>query len=103
MKSYLCCSYFEIVEEKFINKLLQEHLKAPKCATPSVVGTWFKSLVGVLFPGFCDVEYKTGAELSESEAHLRGRMGRKLVRVLIATFQPPDFDKNSQKSTFDHW
>ncbi|MFT6716525.1 MAG: serine O-acetyltransferase [Saprospiraceae bacterium] len=71
MKSYLCYSYFEIVEKKFINKLIEEHLKAPKCATPSVVGAWFKSLVGVLFPGFCDVEYKSETELSESESQLK--------------------------------
>ena len=59
------------MEEKFIDNLLIEHLEAPKCATPSVVGSWFKSLVGVLFPGFCDVEYKSTDQLSKSVLKLK--------------------------------
>jgi serine O-acetyltransferase len=59
------------VEEKFINKLLTEHINAPKCATPAVVGAWFKSLIGVLFPGFCDVEYQSTEQLSKSVKKLK--------------------------------
>jgi len=59
------------VEQNFIDRLLQEHEDAPTCATPPVVGAWFKSLVGVLFPGFCDVEYTSTAQLSKSVEHLK--------------------------------
>lgn len=58
------------MEETFLNKLLEEHLSAPKCATPEVVGAWFKSLIGVLFPGFCQVEYETVDQISDSIAAL---------------------------------
>jgi serine O-acetyltransferase len=59
------------VERKFTSKLLKEHLESPKCATPSVVGTWFKSLVGIMFPGFCDVDYSSEEQIENAEEKLR--------------------------------
>lgn len=59
------------MEEKFSKVLLKEHLEAPTCATPEVVGSWFKSLVGVMFPGFCHVKYESEEQISTSLENLK--------------------------------
>ncbi len=53
------------MEDQFVKSLFKEHQEAPKCATPGQVGEWFKKFIGVLFPGFCDTQYKSIEEIKD--------------------------------------
>ena len=65
-------------QSEFYKKLYQEHQSAPKCATPSAVGKWFKSTIGLLFPGFCEHDYQKEEELVTQAQNLE----KALVSIL---------------------
>lgn len=55
-----------ILKKEFIQQLFKEHQDAPKCAAPSVVEAWFKNFIGILFPGFCNVQYTSQEQLNQA-------------------------------------
>lgn len=59
------------MKEKFSKILLEAHLAAPICATPEVVSDWFKGLIGVMFPGFCQVKYESEEQIEASIEKLK--------------------------------
>lgn len=55
------------MSQEFIKKLFKEHQETPKCPAPSTVNSWFSRLLGILFPGTCEMTFSSEEEI---EAYL---------------------------------
>ena len=53
------------MNKDFVEQLFGEHQSTPKCPSPREVGKWFNKLLAILFPGTCEVEFKTQKEIFE--------------------------------------
>lgn len=67
------------MEQSFVQKLFTEHQTTPKCPSPGKVGKWFNQLLGILFPGTCEYEFKTEEEIAAFLAALKNDLTAILV------------------------
>ena len=57
------------MNKDFVEQVLGEHQSTPKCPSPREVGKWFNKLLAILFPGTCEVEFKTQKEIFSNSTH----------------------------------
>lgn len=67
------------MSQEFIKKLFKEHQETPKCPAPSTVNSWFSRLLGILFPGTCEMTFSSEAEIEDCLDVLRDDLKEILV------------------------
>jgi len=51
------------MDKDLIKKLFKEHQNNPKYPSPSKVRTWIDQLLAILFPGACEIDFQSEAEI----------------------------------------
>lgn len=84
------------MEQSFVQKLFTEHQTTPKCPSPGKVGKWFNQLLGILFPGTCEYEFKTEQEIADFLSKLR----EELTEILVCHTLRDESKKNEVVAYF---
>lgn len=69
------------MNKEYLNRLYSLHIECPDCPSPETVGTFFKQVLGVLFPDHSLEKYHA---IDALEAHL-SKLENELVQLLIKT------------------
>ena len=71
------------MENDFINQLSLRHQECTQCPSTSEVSTFFKELLGVLFPPFAYRPYKRKTDIEKALESTKHKLSRLLFRNLI--------------------
>jgi serine O-acetyltransferase len=52
------------MDKDFIKKLFEEHQKNPKYPSPNKVTIWIDEVMAILFPGACEIDFQSEAEIA---------------------------------------
>lgn len=67
------------MDKDFVSKLYEEHQTTPKCPSPGKVANWFSKTLAILFPGTCEIEFKSESEINNFLIELRNELSEILV------------------------
>jgi len=67
------------MDKDFVSKLYKEHQTTPKCPSPGKVANWFSKTLAILFPGTCEIEFKSEYEINKFLVDLRNELSEILV------------------------
>jgi serine O-acetyltransferase len=69
------------MERSFLNKIYQAHRQCPECPSPKVVSSFFKELLGTLFPEFSRRTFSSEEELEMHVRELKLQLGQLLTKA----------------------
>ena len=84
------------MEKDFAYKLFKEHQETPKCPSPKKVGDWFEKTLAILFPGTCEIEFKSKNEIEE----FLNKLKTELIGLLVCETLEDESNKKEKIDTF---
>jgi serine O-acetyltransferase len=67
------------LDKDFARQLFEEHQRTPKCPSPKDVADWLDKTLSVLFPGTCEIDFKSEKEIVVFLSKLKNNLHALLV------------------------
>lgn len=78
------------MDKDFARKLFEEHKSTPKYPSPGKVANWFEKVLAILFPGTCEIEFKSQVEVTTFLNKLKIDLSEILIYETLEIDSPKD-------------